>query len=295
MRAFNSTVPNLTTSQIFSLVHISLSDNFRPSMNISRTNDIKFDYKTLSASNLLLSRYITQNKFVYKAFDCTLIYERFNYDFTFKQIKDDVFLNEWKKEKIFKLENDKYKSLNEIKKLLVKGQKIKIINYPRINSMGVDYIGKEHTRGIFIEILSQIFTKGFIDRKGHYNIEKVFSTLKSKENDKFFPIGFFLKYNKDIKNTLQLKPTWKNFGVNKNHIFSKWLYLNAPLLNSKYKGIFEDIKSVFMERFGNENISEKLESLLILLQKVEPNIIDTEIILSIKNLNKETDGHNLTL
>lgn len=285
---FNTRILNFTRNNIFSLAHISLSDNFRPSMNISRASDIKFDYRTLSASNLLLSRYITQNKFVNKAFDCTLIYDRFNYDFTIEQIKEDIYLKEWKKEKIFKLENNKYKSLNEIKKLLVKGQKIKIVNYPRINNMGVDYIEKEHTRGMFVEILSQFFTKGLIDYKGHYNIEKVFSNLKSKENDKYFPIGFFLKYNKNIEDSLQLKVNWENYGVNKNHIFSKWLYSNASLLDNKYKGIFEDIKSVFMERFGNDNIFEKLESLLNLLQKLEPNILDKEIIKSIETLNEET-------
>ncbi len=45
-----------------------------------------------------------------------------------------------------------------------------------------------------------------------------------------------------------------------------------------------------MERLGNDNIFEKLESLLNLLQKLEPNILDKEIIKSIETLNKET--HN---
>ena len=72
------------------------------------------------------------------------------------------------------------------------------------------------------------------------------------------------------------------FALNIEHPFSKWLLKNAKILNNKYKGIFEDIKNTFNHRDETEKL-KKLNDLLILLKKLNINIIDEDIINSIKD------------
>ena len=190
---FNNPILNFTRENIFSLAHISLSDEYRPSMNISRSSDINFSYQTLSAANLSLSRFMTQTNLVQQAHDCSLIYQRFNSNFTVKEIQDDKLLNEWKKEQIFLLKDNEYVSLVDINKLINASQTVKILNLPGMSHLSVDYIGKGHTRGMFVEILSQLFTDGFIDKNGAYNIEKVNDDFKVIKNSEYFSIGFFVR------------------------------------------------------------------------------------------------------
>ena len=82
---------------------------------------------------------------------------------------------------------------------------------------------------------------------------------------------------------MQLNYKHKYFALNIEHVFSKWLLKNAEILNNNYRGIFEDIKNTFNYHHKTEK-SESLYSLLILLQKLKPNIIDDEIIKSIEVL-----------
>ena len=186
-------------------------------------------------------------------------------------------------EQIHLLEDDKYASLVDIKELINTSQKVKILNLPSMGHLSVDYIGKGHTREMFVEILSQLFTDGFIDNDGKYNIVKVYTDVTIEKNRKYFPIGFFNRYDKELIDTLQLDQGRKVYGLNIEHKFSKWLYENAELLNNKYKGIFEDIKNTFSSWSKHNENNDKLKSLLHLIQKLEPNIIADEIIKSIIN------------
>ncbi|CAA6799401.1 MAG: Unknown protein [uncultured Sulfurovum sp.] len=90
---FNGRLLNFTHNNIFALVNISLYDEYRPYMSLSRSDNISFDYQTLSASNLILSRFITQNNFTNKAFDCSLLYDRDNSSFSVQEIVNDLYYN----------------------------------------------------------------------------------------------------------------------------------------------------------------------------------------------------------
>ncbi len=276
--SFNSKLLNFTHNDIFALVNISLYDEHRPSMSISRSENISFDYHTLSASNLILSRFITQNGFTNKAFDCSLIYDRFNSNFSIKEIINDPYIDEWKKEKIFLTTDKIYISLNEIQELLHNSQVVQVLNYPQMGYMSVDYIGKEHSRGMFIEILTQLFTDGFINETGKFTITKVFDTFKAQDNLIYFPIGFFTNYDEASNDTLQLKYLHNYYALNYEHEFSKWLINNSKLLNDKYKGVFEDIKNFFNNSFRRDNDFEKLLPLLELVQQLAPDIVDDKLI-----------------
>ncbi|MBU0632382.1 hypothetical protein KKA17_07045 [bacterium] len=280
---FNNPILNFTRENIFALAHISLSDEYRPSMNISRSSDINFSYQTLSAVNLSLSRFITQTNLAQQTHDCSLIYQRFNTNFTVQEIQDDKFLTEWKKEQIFLLEDHNYTSLVDINELINTSQKVKILNLPSMGHLSVDYIGKGHTREMFVEILSQLFIDGFIDKNGKYNIVKNHTDATIDKNRKYFPIGFFVRYDEELIDKLQLDQGRKVYGLNIEHKFSKWLYENAELLNNKYKGIFEDIKNTFSSWSRHDKNNHKLKSLLRLIQKLEPNIIQDEVIQSIND------------
>lgn len=288
--SFNSKLLNFTHNDIFSLVNISLYNEYRPSMSLSRSENISFDYQTISVSNLILSRFITQNNFTNKAFDCSLIYNRFNSSSLVPEIIDDLYLNEWRKEKIFLTTDNMYISLDEIQKRLQSSEIVQIFNYPKSGHLTVDYIGKEHSRGMFIEILIQLFTNGFIDKDGKFNIVKVFNNVKSLNELEYFSIGFFVHYDESFKNTLQLKYTHGYYALNYKHEFSKWLRNNAILLHGKYKGIFEDIKSIFSHSFRRDDELERLVTLLELIQKLEPNILDDEVIQSI-----QSDGNSFEI
>ena len=281
-KEFNNSILNFTRENIYALAHISLLDEYRPFMNISRSSDINFSYQTLSAANLSLSRFMTQINLSQRAHDCSLIYQRFITNFTIQEILDDRFLTEWKQEQIFLLEDNKYASLIDINELINTSQKVKVLNLPEMGHLSVDYIGKGHTREMFVEILSQLFTDGFIDKDGKYNIVKVHTDFTIDKNIKYFPIGFFVRYDEKLIDELQLDQGGKTYGLNIEHKFSKWLYDNAELLNNRYKGIFEDIKNTFSSWHIQDENNEKLKSLLHLLQKLEPNIIRVEIIQSIK-------------
>ena len=198
---------------------------------------------------------------------------------SYNEVLNDENLEEWKEEKIFLLEDDNYGSLKEV---LNK----RIYNYPRIDHFDVDYIYKSHTRQMFVLILVSLFTDGYLDEKGFYYVEKIYEKPNEINANKYFDVGFFLKYEESIKNKLQLKYKHEYFSLNIEHLFSKWLLENAEELNDKYRGIFEDIKNTFKYRRKNEKF-EKLYSLLRLLQKLKPNIIDEEIIKSIEVLKED--------
>ncbi len=282
--SFSSKLLNFTKNDIFALAHISLYGEYRPSLSISRSENISFDYQIVSTSNLILSRFMTQNEFTNKAFDCSLIYDRFNENFSIKEILYDPYLDEWKKEKIFQTSDNNYVNLNEIQELLKNSKVVQVINYPQIGHLTVDYIYKEHSRGIFIQILAQLFTDCFIDKTAKINISKVFESVISQEKLEYFPIGFFVHYDKPLKDILQLNYRHYYYSLNYEHTFSKWLLGNAKLLNDKYKGIFEDIKSLFTHSFRRDEDLERLVSLLKLIQLLEADILDDSIIISLKTL-----------
>ena len=279
---FNNPILNFTKENIFALAHISLSDEYRPSMNISRSSNINFSYQTLSAANLSLSRFMTKTNLVQQAHDCSLIYQRHYNNFNVKEIQDDKFLNEWKKEQIFLLNDNEYVSLVDINKMINASQKVQILNFPGMGYLSVDYIGKGHTRGMFVEILSHLFTNGFIGKDRKYNIEKVNNDFTATKNKEYFPIGFFVKYDEELIDELLLGNGRETYGLNIEHKFSKWLCGNAELLNNKYKGIFEDIKNDFLSWPKLDKNNDKLKSLLYLIQKLDPNVIQNEVIESIK-------------
>lgn len=277
---FNEQIMNfITNDKNHVIANIYLSNEFRPSLDISRSKKINFDYKSISTANLMLSKFITKNNLTKEAYDCSLIRNRFEEYLSYDEILNDKNLEEWKEEKIFLLENGNYGSLKEV---LNK----KIINYPRIDHFNVDYIYKSHTRQIFVLILVSLFTDGYLDEEGFYYVEKIYEQSKEIKAEKYFDVGFFLKYEENIKTRLQFKSNIKYYALNIEHIFSKWLFKNAKVLNDNYKGIFEDIKNTFKYHRKNEKF-ERLYSLLRLLQKLKPNIIDDEIIKSIEVLKED--------
>lgn len=277
--SFKDKLTSILNSEKFVITHIYLSNEFRPSLDISRSKEINFDYKTISTVNLMMSKFITKNNLTKETYDCSVIRNRFGGFISYDEILNDENLEEWKEEKIFLLEDDNYGSLKEV---LNK----KIYNYPRIDHFDVDYIYKSHTRQMFVLILVSLFTDGYLDEKGFYYVEKIYEKPNEINANKYFDVGFFLKYEESIKNKLQLKYKHEYFSLNIEHFFSKWLLENAEELNDKYRGIFEDIKNTFKYHRKNEKF-EKLYSLLRLLQKLKPNIIDEEIIKSIEVLKED--------
>lgn len=277
--SFNDKLTSITNSGKFLITHIYLSNEFRPTLDISRSKEINFDYKTISTVNLMMSKFITKNNLTKETYDCSLIRNRFGEFLSYDEILNDKNLEEWKEEKIFLLENGNYGSLKEV---LNK----KIINYPRIDHFNVDYMYKSHTRQVFVLILVSLFTDGYLDEEGFYYVEKIYEQSKEIKAEKYFDVGFFLKYEENIKTRLQFKSNIKYYALNIEHIFSKWLFKNAKVLNDNYKGIFEDIKNTFKYHRKNEKF-ERLYSLLRLLQKLKPNIIDDEIIKSIEVLKED--------
>jgi hypothetical protein len=279
--SFKDKLTSLTNSGKFLITHIYLSNEFRPILDISRSKEINFDYKTISTVNLMMSKFITKNNLTKETYDCSLIRNRIGGFVSYDEIQNDKNLEEWKAEKIFLLENASYGSLKEV---LNK----KILNYPIIDHFNVDYIYKSHTRQMFVLILVSLFTDGYLDEKGFYYIEKINKESREIDTEKYFDVGFFLKYEESIKTKLQLKYKYKYFSLNIEHPFSKWLLKNAEILNNNYRGIFEDIKNIFSHTYykGMEKF-EKLYSLLRLLQKLKPNIIDEEIIKSIEVLKED--------
>ena len=282
---FTDSFPDKLTSSLnsekFAISHIYLSNEFRPSLDISRSKEINFDYKTISTVNLMMSKFITKNNLTKETYDCSLIRNRFGGFISYNEVLNDENLEEWKEEKIFLLEDDNYGSLKEV---LNK----RIYNYPRIDHFNVDYIYKSHTRQMFVLILVSLFTDGYLDEKGFYYVETIYEQPKEINFEKYFSVGFFLKYEENIKTKLQLNYKHKYFALNIEHTFSKWLLKNAEILNNNYRGIFEDIKNIFLNSYykGTEKF-EKLNSLLRLLQKLKPNIIDDEIIKSIEVLKED--------
>ena len=263
----------------YAIANIYLSNEFRPSLDISRSKEINFDYKSISTVNLMLSKFITKNNLTKETYDCSLIRNRFGGFISYDEIHNDKNLEEWKEEKIFLLENGNYGSLKEVINK-------RICNYPRIDHFNVDYMYKTHTRQMFILILVSLFTDGYLDEKGHYYAEKIYEKSKEINLEKYFSVSFFIRYKESIKIKLQLKYNHEYFSLNIEHPFSKWLLKNAKVLNDNYKGIFEDIKNAFNYHHENEKF-EKLDSLLRLLQKLKPNIIDDEIIKSIEVLKED--------
>ncbi|UTJ07531.1 ATP-binding protein [Arcobacter roscoffensis] len=275
---FNEKLTSITNSEKFVITHIYLSNEFRPSLDISRSKEINFDYKTISTVNLMMSKFITKNNLTKETYDCSLVRNRFSGNITYNEILNDENSKEWKEEKIFLLENDNYGSLKELVNK-------RIYNYPRIEHFNLDYIYKSHTRQMFVLILVSLFTDGYLDKKGFYYVEKIYEQPKEVNAEKYFNVGFFLKYEESIRTKLQLSYKHEYFSLNIEHPFSKWLLENAKALNDNYKGIFEDIKNTFNSYYQNEKF-EKLDSLLRLLEKLKPNIIDDVIIKSIETLKE---------
>ena len=135
---------------------------------------------------------------------------------------------------------------------------------------------------MFVLILVSLFTDGYLDKNGFYYVEKIYEQPKEIDEEQYFNVGFFSKYEESIKDKLQLMYKHSYFALNIEHPFSKWLLKNAKILNNKYKGIFEDIKNTFNHRDETEKL-KKLNDLLILLKKLNINIIDEDIINSIKD------------
>lgn len=272
---FNERIINfITNDKNYAIAHIYLSNEFRPFLDISRSKEVKFDYQTISTVNLMMSKFITQNNLMSRTYDCSLIRNRFGDAITYDEILNDTNLEEWKNEKIFLTKGSYYRSLNEI-------QNQKVLNYPRINHFNIDYIYKSHTRQMFVLILISLFADGYLDENGNYYVEKIlekekYQNVEDMNSTKYFPVGFFVKYHENIKDKLQLSYKHKVYAVNLEHPFAKWLLNNAETLNNKYRGIFEDIKSQFINNRGNSDY-EKLKNLLFLLQKIDSNTIDFDI------------------
>lgn len=275
-------------SSTFALSYIYLSNEFRPALDLSRSKGVEFDYKTILTVNLMMSKFITANDIVSNTFDCSLVRNRFSKGITYNQIINDnklldSNLEEWKNEKIFLVDQSIYVTFNEIKKI---DKETKVLNYPRLDHFSVDYIYKSHTRKIFVLILISLFTKGYVDKKGNFIIEKTLDKVGLINNEKYFQVGFFSRYEEEISRKLQLEHNHVPYSVNIRHNFSQWLLKNAEKLDKKYKGIFEDIKSQFIHKHHVDNEKFiKLKSLLQLLQKLDPNFIDNKVIRSIEDLD----------
>ena len=184
-----------------------------------------------------------------KTYDCSLVRNRFGGKVSYHDVLKDTNIIEWKKEKIFLIDKEKFVSFNKIQKKLKSGQNIKILNYPSINHFNIDYIYKAHTRQIFVLILSQLYTDGYIDENKNYYIEKTYGKSKIINNERYFQFGFFINYEDSIKMKLHFNKTdSRNNPVNINHVFSKWLLKNAEKLDSKYKGIFQNIQNIFIHK-----------------------------------------------
>ncbi len=279
--SFSENIVSFLYDTKFALAHIWLQDEYRPTMDISRSNEVYFDFNTIVAANLLLSRFISKNNLIDETYDISLLYNRFDYSLTIEEVWKNSLLEEWIIEPLF--DNGHFISLNEIKDLLSVNEKVYIFNYPDINHLAVSSFNKSHTRKLFVSILIQLFTDGHLTREGSYVITRVYEIKKALENHLYFPIGFFLEYDPGINDQLQLSLSlsYIKFGLNLNHPFSMWLYNNAKELAENYKGLFEDIKAQCVRSSIPENNFVRLKELLLLLQKLEPNLIDNEIIQSI--------------
>lgn len=279
--SFNEGILNFTGDDIFSIAYIYLSDEYRPTMGLSRSSEVNFDCNTLSVANLALSKFITEKNLMNQSHDCSLIRNRFGNTCEFEDVINDPWIDEWKKEKIFLCADNEYKSLEEIDEL-IQNSTIEIFNYPRLDHQNISYIYKSHTRQIYVEKLLFLFTDGYLKNNNHYIIERIYSKKKELINEQYFPIGFFVKYDNEIAKKLQIvhNNSFDAFALNIDHQLSKWLINNAELLSKKYKGIFEDIKNTFISH--REEKFERLCSLLTLIKQLEPNIMDNEIIESIK-------------
>ena len=284
----NTELLSFSEKSIFSIAHIYLSDELRPSLDISRSKEVDFCHKTISTVNLMLSKYITENNLINETYDCSILRNRYNGTVQYNEILQDNNIDEWKNEKIFLIKNpekvNKFCSLNEIQTILKEKSIVKVLNYPSINHFYIDYINKPHTRGIFILILSQLYTNGYIDENSHYNIERVYDDKQIITNKKYFQVGFFAKYKDDIKHELHFNETDRdNNPLNEEHVFSIWIIKNAKILNNKYKGIFEDIKNIFIyKNRNNVNRFERLKYLVQLLQRLDSNLVEDSVINSIK-------------
>lgn len=285
-RSFQSNLVSSFYKMKYALAYICLHDEYRPSLDISRSKEIYFDFNTIITSNLLLSRFIASEKnLIADTFDCSLLRNRYDYSLTIKEAWNNTLLEEWLDQPLFKITRNDYISLNEIKKLITKDKEVNIFNYPDINHLYSDSLYKSHTRKLFVLILIQCFTDGYLTSEGTYIVTKTYENKKELNNHIHFPIGFFVQYDKEINEQLQLfvNHYFKTFGLNSEHPFSKWLYENSKILTEKYKGLFKDIINQFIHGnlYGEKNF-EKLLELLYLLQKLNPNLIDTVIINSIK-------------
>lgn len=285
--SYHEKILNFTKDGL-SLAHIYLSDEYRPSMGLSRSSEVSFDYKTLTTANLALARFITENNIADKTYDCSLLRNRFFNNFSYQEIVNDPLLDEWKKQKIFDSHNGIISFediIDELTKKSIITEHLGIsFSYPSIDHLNVDYIYKKHTRNMYVEILTSLFLEGNINQ---YAFCTVYSESKNKhENIEYFPIGFFHKYKKNtyIEHFLQAIQHERllKYAVNIEHPFSVWLLNNAKTLNEKYKGIFEDIKNNFMLSTGHTIDHTRLISVLRLLKKINSNIINDEIIESVK-------------
>lgn len=269
---FNS---NSKRNNIYEIIYISLLNEYRPILDISRSNNIDYDFKTVSHVNLMLANYFNEYPSIYKQQDFNILNLKRN--ITIEEILSDVRINDWQKAKILSISNDEHLCLEEIKKLLIEKSEIKIINDLQI--------GKEtsHFRNIFIKILLCLFAEIVLNKDKIVIIKKIYDEIHDVKIYQYFSLGFFVDYDESINKYLQLK----RFPINKNHLFSIWFLKNAETLNNNYKGIFEDIKNIFSHTYykGIEKF-ERLDSLLRLLQKLKPNIIDDEIIKSIEVLKE---------
>lgn len=280
--SYHETLFNFTSNQYYCIMHISLADEYRPMLDISRSKEAEFDYSTLSAANLMLSKFITESSMMNKSHDCSLIRNRFQKEFSYKAIIEDNLLLEWQKEKLFQIKENEYSNLIDIKQALSTSTNIQILNYPRIDHYHVDYIYKPHTRGIMVNILLSLFTDGFLNEKGKYFITNIYETKKEEIYQQYFPMGFFVKYSTKIQSKLQITNTSRyNYSLNFDHMFSKWLIHNAELLHNHYRGIFEDIKRIFIYDYKDTK-KEQLISSLSILQQLNSNIVNSDIIESIK-------------
>ncbi len=277
---FNEDILNfISNDKNHAIAHTYLSNEFRPFLDISRSKEVKFDYKTISTANLMLSKFISQNDLMNRTYDCSLIRNRFNGFISFNEVLNDENLEEWKREKLFRVKESDYISMSEIKN---RG----VLNYPELRHLHVEYIYKAHTQKMFIQILLILFTNGYLDENGTYYVEDILEESKYQDVEdnaivKYFPVGFFINYHKNIKDKIQLRTKYNTYSLNIGHPFSKWMISNAEILNNNYKGIFEDIKSKFVGDIS-PNKNQKLNELLFLLQKINPKIIDLDVIESLK-------------
>jgi len=226
------------------VIVISLADNLRPDVSLARDSVRRIGWNIYSAIGMTIL-YTLQREFSNEVLNGSLFDYRRKERFLLDEINNDPLmqnLNGWVSMPIIQIGDGMYKSLQDIRSMVMRGEEIEpnIYDIKFRDSFFVSCVEALLQLWVGLKVISKP------SEKNQTMIHKMVIVSADKrplaDGHYLFPPLFFVPYDTATELKLGGQP------VNENHPFAQWFITNAVQLKAEFSGLFDEFRKGLEKR-----------------------------------------------